>query len=97
MLPEHIEKLKTWEDTLTKQAPPTPFMPWELEAIQQTVDIAYRGTLPISLTLFANEQWETLTGFIYTIDYRKAVLAVKVKNGLRQVQFDSIQGAEVDD
>lgn len=97
MLPEHTEKLKAWDEALAKPVRPSELMPWELEAIELTIDIAYRSHLPVSFTLFINDKWETVTGFIRTIDLNQSMLVLETTESLQPIPFDSIQGADIDD
>lgn len=97
MLPEHLEKLTEWNETLKKPKRPVALMPWESEEIQQKIDTAYRSHVPISLTIFKHEKWTSLFGLIRTIKINQALLFLESKEGLQQIHFDSIQGVELDD
>ena len=96
MLPEHIQRLRAWEnelhDTLPKEK-----ADWELEALHQTIQQAYELKLPITFILYQQGTWQTTTGFITTIDVYKKHLLLETDTIVKAIPFITIQEAEVDD
>ena len=96
MLPEHIQRLRAWENELN-DTPPKEKADWELEALHQTIQQAYELKLPITFTLYKQGTWQTTTGVITTIDVNKKHLLLETDTIVRVVPFITIQEAEVDD
>ena len=96
MLPEHIQRLRAWEnelhDTLLKEK-----ADWELEALHQTIQQAYELKLTITFILYQQGTWQTTTGFITTIDVLKKHLLLETDTTVKAIPFQAIQEAEVDD
>lgn len=97
MLPEHVEALKIWDRERMLEKPPDERMEWEWAAIQQKVEFAYHSKLPISLTVYRENKWFMITGWIRQIIWHKAALLLESDEGNQQISFRTIQGAEVDD
>ena len=96
MLPEHVQRLRAWEnelhDTLPKEK-----ADWELEALHQTIQQAHELKLPITFTLYKNGTWQTTTGIITAIHLNRQHLLLETDTIVRVVPFITIQEAEVDD
>ena len=96
MLPEHIQRLRAWENELN-DTPPKEKADWELEALHQTIQQAYELKLPITFTLYQQSTWQTTTGVITTIDVNKKHLLLETDTIVKAIPFITIQEAEVDD
>ena len=96
MLPEHIQRLRSWENEL-HDTPPKAKAEWELEALHQTIQQAYELKMPITFTLYQQDTWQKTTGFITTIDVIKQYLLLEVETTIKAIPFITIQEAEVDD
>ncbi len=97
MLPEHIHKLQEWEEHLSQPQRPVDLMVWELEDLQQNIHTAYTSQLPISLTVFQQNQWQTYTGLINKIYVEKALLSFSTDETIHMINLSTIQRAEMDD
>ena len=96
MLPEHIQRLRAWENELN-DTPPKEKADWELEALHQTIQQAYELKMPITFTLYKQGTWQTTTGVITTIDVNKKHLLLETDTIVKAIPFITIQEAEVDD
>ena len=96
MLPERIQRLRAWENEL-HDTPPKEKADWELEALHQTIQQAYELKLPITFTLYQQGTWQTMGGFITTIDVLKKHLLLETDTIVKAIPFITIQAAEVDD
>ena len=96
MLPEHIQRLRAWENELN-DTPPKEKADWELEALHQTIQQAYELKMPITFTLYKQGTWQTTTGVITTIDVNKKHLLLENDTIVKAIPFITIQEAEVDD
>lgn len=96
MLPEHIQRLRAWENEL-HDTPPKEKADWELEALHETIQRAYELKMPITFTLYQQNTWQTITGFITTIDVLKKNLLLETYMTVKAIPFQAIQEAEVDD
>jgi len=96
MLPEHVQRLRAWENELN-DTPPKEKADWELEALHETIQRAYELKMPITFTLYQQNKWQTLTGFITTIDVLKKLLLLETDMTVKAIPFLTIQEAEVDD
>ena len=96
MLPEHIQRLRAWENELHDK-PPKEKADWELEALHQTIQQAYELKMPITFTLYKQGTWQTTTGVITTIDVNKKHLLLETDTIVKAIPFITIQEAEVDD
>lgn len=96
MLPEHIQRLRAWEqelhDTLPKEK-----AEWELEALHQTIQQAHKLKMLITFTLYKQGTWQTTTGIITAIDLNKQHLLLETDTIVKAIPFIAIQAAEVDD
>lgn len=97
MLPEHVEALKNWDHERNLDKPPAERMEWEWADIQQKVEVAYHQKLPISFTVFRDHKWFVITGWIRQIYWHKAALLLECDDGKQNINFHTIQGAEMDD
>ena len=96
MLPEHVQRLRAWENEL-QDTPPKEKADWELEALHETIQRAYELKMPITFTLYQQNTWQTINGFITTIDVLKKHLLLETDTTVKAVPFQVIQEAEVDD
>lgn len=97
MLPEHSARLEQWAQESSEERPPQPLMFWQLEELQQTIEIAYEQQRPILFTIFTNKQTLYKAGIIEQIDFIKEVILLTTKVKTEAIPFSSIQGAELDD
>ena len=96
MLPEHIQRLRAWENEL-HDTPPKEKADWELEALHQTIQQAYKLNMPITFTLYKQGMWQNTTGIITAIDLNKQHLLLENDTIVKAIPFITIQEAEVDD
>ena len=96
MLPEHIQRLRAWENEL-HDTQPKEKADWELEALHETIQQAYELKTPITFTLYKQGTWQTTTGVITTIDVNKKHLLLETDTIVKAIPFITIQEAEVDD
>lgn len=97
MLPEHSARLERWAQESSEERPPQPLMFWQLEELQQTIEVAYQQQRPVLLTIFINQQTQHRAGIIQQIDLTKAAILLATERTTETVPFSSIQGAEFDD
>ena len=96
MLPEHVQRLRAWENE-RQDTPPKEKADWELEALHETIQRAYELNMPITFTLYQQNTWQTIIGFITTIDVLKKHLLLETDMTVKAIPFLTIQEAEVDD
>ena len=95
MLPEHVQRLRTWENEGNDA--PKDKADWELEDLHQTIGQAYHLKTPITLTLYKQGKWQTTTGIITTIDGNKQHLLLETDTTVKAIPFTAIQAADVYD
>ena len=96
MLPEHVQRLRAWENELHDKLP-NEKAEWELEALHQTIQQAYELKMPITFTLYKQVTWQTTTGIITMIDINKQQLLLETDTTVKVISFLTIQVAECDD
>lgn len=96
MLPEHIQRLRAWENEL-HHTPPKEKAEWELEALHQTIQQAHQRKMPVTFTLYKQGTWQITTGIITAIDLNKHLLLLETDTIVKAVPFTAIQAAECDD
>lgn len=96
MLPEHIQRLRAWDNELYDMLPKEK-ADWELEALHQTIQQAYRLNTPVTFTLYKQGTWQTMTGIITAIDLNKRYVLLETDITVKTVPFTAIQAAECDD
>ncbi|RUL48806.1 YolD-like family protein [Lysinibacillus antri] len=96
MLPEHIQRLRAWENKL-HHMPPKEKADWELEELHKTIQQAYQLKMPITFTLYKQDTWQTITGIITAIDLNKQHLLLETDTIVKAISFTAIQAAECDD
>lgn len=96
MLPEHVQRLRAWENEL-HDIPPKEKADWELEVLHETIQRAYELKMLITFTLYQQNTWQTITGFITTIDVLKKHLLLETDTTVKAIPFQAIQEAEFDD
>ena len=96
MLPEHVERLRKWDETLAAEHKKV-LSEWELDTLQQTIQHAYQAKKSITLTLFHANRLMKRKGYIQRIDMYKKQLLLESEDAIYRIDFTSIQAAELDD
>lgn len=97
MLPAHAARLNDWDNELQREKAPEKLPEWLLAELQQTVEIAYIQSLPLSLTIFESEQQHTATGIIRKIDFHRKRILLELNGESQWIPFSTIQRAELND
>ena len=73
MLPEHVARLREWNEEV-KKVVPAEKNDWELEDIQQAIYQSFTQQAPITLTVYLLGEWTTYEGIIQKIAKEQQVL-----------------------
>lgn len=95
MLPEHTARLRQWQAESEKVLP-SGKTEWQLADIEQALHIAHTTKCLITLTLYEEQQWSTVTGYIRQIHKERHFLLLEHQQQLSRIAFSSIQQAAVD-
>lgn len=96
MLPEHVERLRKWDETLAAEHKKV-LSEWELDTLQETIQYAYQVKKAITLTLFHANRMVKRNGYIQRIEVYKKQLLLESEDAIYRIDFMSIQAAELDD
>lgn len=96
MLPEHIERLREWEEELQYDHKKE-LSEWELESLHETIQYAFESNKALTFTLFKANRISQITGSIKAIDKQKKQLLIESDTAINIIHFDSIQAAAGDD
>lgn len=96
MLPEHVERLRKWDETLAAERKKV-LSEWELDTLQETIQYAYQVKKAITLTLFHANRMVKRNGYIQRIEVYKKQLLLESEDAIYRIDFMSIQAAELDD
>lgn len=94
MIPEHIHRLKEWEEMIGHQYPKEK-TDWELEEMQQTIMTAYNQKCHIEFQLWRNERWVTERGIITAIKPSQKQLIIDTEFSVKQIHYHEIQQVTV--
>lgn len=96
MLPEHVERLRKWDETLAAEHKKV-LSEWELDTLQETIQHAYQVRKSITLTLFHANRMVKRNGYIQKFEVHKKQLLLESEDAIYRIDFTSIQAAELDD
>ncbi|MBQ0137940.1 MAG: YolD-like family protein [Kurthia sp.] len=94
MMPEHIQRLKEWEETIEHEYPKEK-TDWELEEMQQTIMAAYHKKCPLEFRLWRNDRWIIERGIITAIKPSHKQFIVDAELSVKHIHFHEIQQVTV--
>lgn len=96
MLPEHVERLRKWDEALTADYKKE-LSEWELDALQETIQQAYQLKKLITFTLFNTNRIFKRSGYIQMMDTERRQLLLELDGAIHRIDFTAIQAADLDD
>ncbi|MFJ7919149.1 YolD-like family protein [Lysinibacillus fusiformis] len=94
MMPEHLDLLRECKEVYTAQ--PRELTEWELEELQQTIDIAYHQQQDVQLTVWNDGKIMHWTGIIHAINLSTSELLLETLLTTRRVPIHHIQSAQLE-
>lgn len=94
MMPEHLDLLRECKEVYTAQ--PRELTEWELEELQQTIDIAYHQQQDVQLNIWNDGKIMHWTGIIHAINLSTNELLLETLLTTRRVPIQHIQSAQLE-
>lgn len=96
MLPEHVQKIKQWKKEAYSEAPKE-LTEWELEDLQQTIDLAMTQRKVITLTTWEVTKYGQSTGIIQAMNPHKQELTFETITKVKHIPTQTIHAARLED
>lgn len=97
MLPEHLKLIRSYSEEQTK-VPRTKLNEWDLEAIEETINIAIKRKCDVTIKMLNEEgRFAFRGGIILTVDLKKRTIEVEGSIGHHKYKLDDIVDVTVTD
>lgn len=96
MIPEHLVKICEWKKESQATTRKT-LTDWELEDLQQTIDLGFTQQKIVTLTVWQNEKYVQFTGTITNIHFESQQLFLETITSVKRFSVQDIYSAHIED
>jgi len=95
MLPEHVQQIRAWKHESEEELP-NELTEWELEELQQVIQLAYDQKLIVTLKTMVDHNLSHYTGIITDLKASTRELSLEMDTIIRRIPLDAVYRAQLE-